>query len=109
MRFTTLLIVSIASLSTSFALPEAGIANNNCGYPNGNCYDNNCHGELSPNRITCTSENFIRGHTLDASVDTDVAATPEDAMKMAAMDVTAAAPTTTSAALATRAYLGNFC
>ncbi|KAM5451369.1 hypothetical protein McanMca71_003827 [Microsporum canis] len=61
MRFTTLLIVGLASVATSFARPEADSiqARNNCGYPNGNCYENDCHGELSSNKITCTSGPYL--------------------------------------------------
>ncbi|KAE8317167.1 hypothetical protein BDV41DRAFT_526935 [Aspergillus transmontanensis] len=57
MHFKTLLLVSLASLAVSHpsANPNEAAVANNCGWPNGNCYDNNCHGELSSNRITCTS------------------------------------------------------
>ncbi|KAK2858548.1 hypothetical protein FQN49_004619 [Arthroderma sp. PD_2] len=108
MRFTTLLIVSLASLATSYAHPEPDTAGalNNCGYPNGNCYDNDCHGELSANKITCTSvtKSHYRVNILDAHADTDVAGTSEGAMRMAAMAKMVVAPTTISAALAIRAY-----
>ncbi|EGE01927.1 hypothetical protein TEQG_00968 [Trichophyton equinum CBS 127.97] len=55
MRFTTILIVGLASVATSFARPNAESSQANCGYPNGNCYQNDCHGELSIDRITCFS------------------------------------------------------
>ncbi|KAB8235623.1 hypothetical protein ETB97_005242 [Aspergillus alliaceus] len=93
MRFTTVLLVGLASMVAAHpsASPEEGAAANNCGYPNGNCYDNNCHGELSGDRITCTSV---------VSVDMDVAAMSDHAMKTAAMVATVAALTTILAALA---------
>ncbi|KAE8384603.1 hypothetical protein BDV23DRAFT_191548 [Aspergillus alliaceus] len=61
MRFTTVLLVGLASMVAAHpsASPEEGAAANNCGYPNGNCYDNNCHGELSGDRITCTSGSYL--------------------------------------------------
>ncbi|KAB8071864.1 hypothetical protein BDV29DRAFT_159062 [Aspergillus leporis] len=88
MRFTTILLASLASLAASHpsANPDEATAAKACGWPNGNCYDNDCHGELSPNRITCTSA---------AHADMVAAGTPEDATKMVAMVAMAAAPTTT--------------
>ncbi|KAE8355898.1 hypothetical protein BDV28DRAFT_128079 [Aspergillus coremiiformis] len=61
MRFATIFLVSLASLAASHpsANPDGAAVANNCGYPNGNCYDNNCHGELSADRITCTSGPYL--------------------------------------------------
>ncbi|OOF89779.1 hypothetical protein ASPCADRAFT_11373, partial [Aspergillus carbonarius ITEM 5010] len=58
MRIHFMIIATLAYVATSAAPPAAAtgdIVADNCGYPNGNRYDNNCHGELSSDRITCTS------------------------------------------------------
>ncbi|KAL2829820.1 hypothetical protein BJY01DRAFT_240581 [Aspergillus pseudoustus] len=48
------------SLSHATEGPDCLETNNNRGYPNSNCYDNNCHGELSVDGITCTSGNYLK-------------------------------------------------
>ncbi|RAL03316.1 uncharacterized protein BO80DRAFT_471135 [Aspergillus ibericus CBS 121593] len=61
MHFRVFIIACVAFLATA-APPELttdDIVTDNCGYPNGNCYDNNCHGELSSDRITCTSGPYL--------------------------------------------------
>ncbi|EEP78808.1 predicted protein [Uncinocarpus reesii 1704] len=111
MRFSTAFFIlsSFASLAVSSAVPEPETAGalDNCGWPNGNCYDNNCHGELSRNKITCTSHRLTRisnrASTSVVHADTAAAETRENATKMAAMVETAAAPTTISDVLAFKA------
>ncbi|KNG86550.1 hypothetical protein ANOM_004905 [Aspergillus nomiae NRRL 13137] len=46
MRFTTIALFALSALAVSAA---------ECGYPNGNCYDHDCNGQLSNDKITCTS------------------------------------------------------
>ncbi|PGH13080.1 hypothetical protein AJ80_06452 [Polytolypa hystricis UAMH7299] len=50
----TLISLSSLALASPFPEPDAGVENANCGYPNGNCYDNGCNGERSRDRVTCT-------------------------------------------------------
>ncbi|KAJ5963947.1 uncharacterized protein N7479_003823 [Penicillium vulpinum] len=57
MRLSIILLTSLASIAT--AVPATDAANNNCGWPNGNCYGNDCHGELSGDKITCTSGKYL--------------------------------------------------
>lgn len=53
MRLSIIILASLASIAT--AVPATDAPDNNCGWPNGNCYDNDCHGELSNDKMTCTS------------------------------------------------------
>ncbi|KAE8154553.1 hypothetical protein BDV25DRAFT_135723 [Aspergillus avenaceus] len=61
MRFTGIVLLGLVSLAAAIpaANPDDVSIANNCGYPNGNCYDNDCHGELSADRITCTSGRYL--------------------------------------------------
>ncbi|KAI1979619.1 hypothetical protein LOZ53_006310 [Ophidiomyces ophidiicola] len=94
MRFSIAFVVlsGLASMAVASALPGPDNAGtlDNCGYPNGNCYENDCHGEED---------------TLDALADTTAAETLEDAMRTVATEEMDDAPTTISAALAPRRIL----
>ncbi|KAH8697405.1 hypothetical protein BGW36DRAFT_359198 [Talaromyces proteolyticus] len=60
MRYSICLLVSLACLAVSSPsssprpAPATFGSDVDCPYPNGNCYDDDCHGELSVDRVTCT-------------------------------------------------------
>ncbi|KAI9736245.1 MAG: hypothetical protein M1834_001131 [Cirrosporium novae-zelandiae] len=65
-RSTLFFALGLAFTSLTFAKPLADSSpaalfersNPNCGWPNGNCYDNGCDGDKSSDGITCTAGEY---------------------------------------------------